>query len=78
MDGYTEFATALGKRVKESRKEAGMSQRALADRIGVTDRAVVNYEHGWRCMSAWTLLKICKVLGISADEMLGLRTEGER
>ena len=75
MDGYTEFITALGKRIKESRKEAGMSQKALADLIDVTDRAVMNYEHGWRCMSVWTLVHVCKSLGISADRLLGLDGE---
>lgn len=72
MDGYIGFVLALGSRVKAARKKAGMTQGVLAAHIGVTDRAIVNYEHGWRCMSVWTLLQICEALGTSADELLGM------
>ncbi len=77
MDGYAAFVKALGKRVRGMRKEAGMSQRKLAESVGMTQNAILNYEHAWTCMSAWTLLEICKVLGVSADEMLGLEKEGD-
>ena len=75
MDGYTEFITALGRRIKESRKEAGMSQRALARAVGTSQGAISQYENGRYVMSIWMLMKLCEVLGASADELLGLEDE---
>lgn len=75
MDGYYVFTRDLGRRLKARRKEKGLSQRRLAEAIGMTQNAVANYEHAWTCMSAWTLLKVCEVLDVSADEMLGLEEE---
>lgn len=78
MDEYGEFVKALGKRLKDVRKSKGLSTYRLADAIGMSKNAVLNYEHTWTCMSAWTLFKICRELGVSADEMLGLKMEDGR
>jgi len=40
-------AREIGKRIKLARKEAGgMTQRELANAVGVTERSVVSYERG--------------------------------
>lgn len=42
-----EYAVAVGKRIAQARHEAGgMTQRELADLLGVTERSVAAYEAG--------------------------------
>ncbi len=40
-------AQEIGRRIVQARKEAGgMTQRELAELLGVTERSVIAYEHG--------------------------------
>lgn len=41
-------AQAIGERLRELRKDAGLSQQEVAEKIGVTKMAVSNYEQGTR------------------------------
>lgn len=41
-------AQAIGERLRELRKDAGLSQQEVAEKIGVTKMAVSNYEQGIR------------------------------
>lgn len=63
-----------GKFISELRKEKNMTQRELADKIGVTDRAISKWENG-RGMPDLSLMEpLCNELGISINELLS----GER
>lgn len=63
-----------GKFILEIRKEKNMTQRELADKIGVTDRAISKWENG-RGMPDLSLMEpLCKELEISINELLS----GER
>ena len=66
----------IGKFIAERRKEKGMTQAELADRIGVTDRAVSKWENG-RGLPDYAYVKtLCELLDIRFDEFLsGERTE---
>lgn len=72
MDEYTAFVKALGKRLKAMRKEAGMTQDAFADHLGMSKSAYVGYEHGWHAMNVWQLRQTCEALGVDANDLLGL------
>lgn len=72
MDEYTAFVKALGKRLKDARKETGMSQGDFADHLGMSKSAYIGYEHGWHAMNAWQLRQTCETLGVGADDLLGL------
>ena len=37
---------SIGSRIKERREQLGMTQRQLADKLGVTKSAICNYENG--------------------------------
>lgn len=63
---------ALGDRIKILLDRRGMAQRELADRIGCTEVSVSRYITGARMPKAPTLAKIAKVLGVSADVLLGI------
>ena len=46
-EAENEYALEVGKRISQARKEAGgMTQRELADLLGVTERSVASYELG--------------------------------
>lgn len=59
-------------RLKEIRKDAGLSQAEVAGEAGITASAYANYEQGLREPSLEVLAKICSVLDVSADYLLGL------
>lgn len=64
----------IGKFIVELRKEKKLTQEQLAERIGVTDRAISKWENG-RGMPDLSLLKpLCDELGITINELLS----GER
>ena len=54
----------VGSRVRLRRLMVGMSQEALADRLGVTFQQVQKYEKGSNRISASRLQQIAKMLGV--------------
>ena len=58
--------------LRDRRAQAGMSQRALAQHLGVTPASVCYYESGKRMPSMLTLMKIKNVLGFSMRDCFKL------
>ncbi len=60
----------IGKFILELRKEKNMTQQELANKIGVTDRAISKWENG-RGLPDISLMKpLCEVLGITINELI--------
>ena len=60
----------IGKFILKLRKEKNMTQQELADKIGVTDRAISKWENG-RGMPDLSLMKpLCEELGITINELI--------
>ena len=60
----------VGKFILTKRKERGLTQSELADKLGVTDRSVSNWENG-KCMPDVSLFKpLCLILDISVNDLL--------
>ena len=60
----------IGKFIFELRKEKKMTQQELADKIGVTDRAISKWENG-RGMPDNSLIKpLCEILDITLNELI--------
>lgn len=59
-----------GKFIARRRKEAGLTQAALGERLGVTDRAVSKWERGICLPDAALMLPLCQLLGITVNELL--------
>ncbi|MCD8364478.1 MAG: helix-turn-helix domain-containing protein [Clostridiales bacterium] len=64
---------SLGQNIKKARLEAGMYQKELAERLNVYQKDISRWENDTLTPSALTLGRICKELGASADEILGLK-----
>lgn len=63
---------AFKERLKEKRKEAGLSQTELAARVGVTSRTIQNYELGTRKpQNVEVVQKLADVLHTTTDYLLG-------
>ena len=60
----------IGKFILQLHKEKNMTQKELAEKLGVTDRAVSKWENG-RGMPELSLMKsLCDELGVSVNELL--------
>ena len=60
-------------RLRESRQLAHMSQEEAAEALGVSRRAVGNWENGTNCPNSKTIRKMVELYGVSADQLLGLK-----
>lgn len=56
------------------RKEHSLTQRQLAERLGISDKTVSKWETGKGMPEVSLMLPLCEILGISANELLS----GER
>lgn len=63
----------LGNRIKRLRKELGISQKELAERIGVSNSRVSNWEQGINRPDADILAKLCSALQTSPSLLLGMK-----
>ena len=60
----------IGRFIAERRKAAGLTQAALAERLGITDRAVSKWETGRAMPDSSIMLELCDVLSISVNDLL--------
>lgn len=61
------------KRLYEEIKHSGKTVKEIADLIGVTPEMVTQYYTTSKLPKLNTFLRICKVLEVSADYLLGLK-----
>ncbi len=64
----------IGKFIASCRKEQGMTQAALAEKLGISDRAVSKWETGKSMPDSGIMLELCDFLKINVNELLS----GER
>ena len=62
----------IGKRIKELRKEAGLTQKQLAKMLNKSETGFASWEQGLSEPSVNDLRLLCKIFGVSADDLLGL------
>lgn len=63
----------LGENIKTARKAAGLTQKDLAEALGVYQKDISRWENNELTPNALTFGSICKILGASADELLELK-----
>ena len=62
--------TSVGSFIAELRKEKGLTQAELAERVGVTGGAVSKWERGLCYPDIETVVRLAEVLGLSVGEIL--------
>lgn len=60
----------IGKFIASCRKEAGYTQSALGEKLGITDRAVSKWETGKSMPDVSIMLELCSLLDINVNELL--------
>ena len=73
MRGYMD-QVKIGKFIADLRKEKGLTQRELAETMGVSDKTISKWERGNGMPEMSMLMPLCRLLGINVNELLS----GER
>ena len=60
----------IGRFIAERRKRVSLTQLQLAEKLGITDRAVSKWETGKAMPDASIMLELCGVLEISVNDLL--------
>ena len=60
----------MGEVISTRRKEMGMTQNDLAEKMGVTDKAVSKWERNLSCPDLGSIPRLAEILGISLEELL--------
>ena len=58
----------IGKFIAERRKHAHLTQMQLAEKLGITDRAVSKWETGKALPDSSIMLELCGILGITVND----------
>lgn len=60
----------IGDFIRVKRKEKGLTQVELSEKLGVSDRAVSKWERGICCPDISILKDLCKILDVNINELL--------
>ncbi len=62
----------LGSYLRELRENLGLMQKSVANKLGISNKVLSNYENDVRIPDLETFTNICKYYKVSADTLLGL------
>lgn len=62
----------MGKKLKALRLEKNLTQKQVADRIGLAISAVSSYESSVRYPPYETLIKLARIFHVSTDYLIGM------
>ena len=68
----------FGQNIKELRVEKNMSQKMLAEKIGVTQGAVYFWEKEINEPTVGYIIKLAKVFGVSIDDLLSYEVQKDQ
>lgn len=60
----------MGEMIADLRRERGMTQKDLADKMSVTDKAVSKWERNLSCPDVNSIPRLAEVLGVSVEELM--------
>jgi transcriptional regulator with XRE-family HTH domain len=66
-------ALLIGGNLQKIRTKRGLTQKMLAEKVGLTRGAIAAYEAGRVHLTDISLIDLAKALRVSADEILGIR-----
>ena len=62
----------IGSRIRKYREERGLSQKKLAQMIGVSNSRISNWEQGLNRPDADVLVNLCRALNVSPCQLLNM------
>lgn len=72
-----EIKKTITKNIVKYREKAGISQKELAKRLNVLPSRISNWEQGSNCPTTEILFELCKVLGITINDIYGIYPDTE-
>lgn len=66
---------SMGEKISSLRKEKGMTQSDLAEKMNVTDKAVSKWERNLSCPDVNSIQKLAEVLGTTVEELLNAQSK---
>lgn len=68
----------IGQRLSRLRKERGYTQKQMADKMGLIQALISEYERDKMRLHAEMVVRFARALGVSTDAILGLKTDRRR
>ena len=65
---------SMGEIISTLRKEQGMTQKQIADQLGITNKAVSKWERDIAFPDTATIPKLAEILGVSVEELLNAKS----
>lgn len=62
----------LGANIRQRRRALGLTQESLAAQVGISASFLGHIERGSRTLSVDTLLSLCRALGVTPNDLLGM------
>ena len=59
----------IGKFIAECRKQKSLTQMQLAEKLGITDKAVSKWERGHNCPDILIVDELAKAFGVTIEEL---------
>ena len=70
--------SAFGERLYQLREAKGLSQKQVADRLGITQQSYAAWERRSIALKPEQLADLAKILEATADELVGVRPKARR
>lgn len=67
-----DISKEVGVRIKECRQQEGLTQKQVAEQMGIVLQQYQTYESGRYELSYEKLIGLCKILDVSSDYLLGI------
>ncbi len=67
----------IGMRLRKYREKSGLSQKELAELLGISNSRISNWEQGINRPDADILADLCRALNVSPSELLDVRLAPE-
>lgn len=64
---------SMGEIISTLRREKSMTQKQIADQLGITDKAVSKWERDIAFPDTATIPKLAEILGVSVEELLNAK-----
>lgn len=64
----------MGETISTLRREKGLTQRELADKLNITDKAVSKWERDLSCPDTATIPKLAEILGVGLEELMNSKS----